>query len=584
MSSLVAVPAAVPDPVPGAPATAAGAPAGTAAGPPRPARVPGVALSLLAVTAGAAGTTGTTGATGRDARPDPLVTGVTHDSRSVRPGDLYAALPGATVHGARFAEQVVRSGAVALLTDPAGASLAAAAPGRDDVAVPLVVVEDPRGVLGEVAAQVYDRPAEHLLLLGITGTNGKTTTCYLLEAALRSAGRTTGLVGTVETRIGDRRVPSVRTTPESPDLQALLAVMREQHVQVCAMEVSSHALALHRVDGICYDVAGFTNLSQDHLDFHPDLEHYYAAKASLFTAHRSRQGVVCVDDAWGRRLADDAVAGGVPVLTVSTPAHDDPESTSAGVSTPDWRAVELEPGPDGVGTAFVLLGPGDERWDLVSPLPGEFNVANTAVAALVLRLAGLDVAAVATGLAGAGGVPGRMEVVVAPAGSPTGLPLTVVDYAHTPSAVGVALRALRPRTAGRLVVVLGAGGDRDAGKRAAMGSAAAEVADVVVVTDDNPRSEDPATIRAAVLVGAHEQAARAVLDGRPVTVLEVGDRQLAVATALRHAAEVAGSTLLVAGKGHETGQEVAGTVHPFDDREVLAGLLASGLASGGGLG
>ncbi len=568
MSSLVAVPAAVPRHAPGSHPTAAG----TSAGPPRPTRVPGVLLSALVPTAGAPDRS--------DPGADPLVSGVTHDSRAVRPGDLYAALPGATVHGGRFVEQAVRDGAAAVLTDPDGAALVAAGPLAD--AVPLLVVDDPRAVLGEVAAQVYDRPADHLLLLGITGTNGKTTTCHLLEAALRSAGRTTGLVGTVETRIADRRVPSVRTTPESPDLQALLAVMREQGVATCAMEVSSHALALHRVDGIRYDVAGFTNLSQDHLDFHPDLEHYYAAKASLFAAARSRQGVVCVDDGWGRRLAGDAAVGGVPVLTVSTPAHDDPESTGSGASTPDWRAVELEPGPHGVGTGFVLLGPGGERWDLVSPLPGEFNVANTAVAALVLRVAGLDPAEVATGLAGAGGVPGRMQVVAWPEGAPTGLPLAVVDYAHSPQAVAVALRALRARTAGRLAVVLGAGGDRDAGKRGAMGMAAASVADVVVVTDDNPRSEDAATIRAAVLAGAHEEAGRAAVAGRPVTVLEVGDREQAVAEALRHASEVAGSTLLVAGKGHETGQEVAGTVHPFDDREVLARLLgaARGTADG----
>lgn len=523
------------------------------AAPPRPARPVPVALSEVARAAGASA----------DGVPEVAVTGVTHDSRAVRPGDLYAALPGSNAHGARFGAQAVAAGAVAVLTDPSGRDLLGDAAG-----VPVLVVDEPRAVLGEVAATVHGHPAERLLVLGVTGTNGKTTTCYLLESALRAAGRRTGLVGTVETRVADERVPSVRTTPESTDLQALLAVMVERDVQACAMEVSSHALALHRVDGIVYDVAAFTNLSQDHLDFHPDLEHYYAAKASLLTPHRSRRAVVCVDDLWGRRVAADAAAAGLPVTTVATPALDDPALVRAGAAAPDWRAVELAPADDGVGTRFVLLGPDGHRLALVSPLPGDFNVANTAVAALVLRAAGLDEQQVADGLAAAGGVPGRMEVVPGPPGAP----LAVVDYAHSPDAVAVALRALRRRTTGRLVVVLGAGGDRDAGKRPAMGEAAASGADAVVVTDDNPRSEDPAAIRAAVLAGV--RAAVGAVPDREVLVAEVGDRREAVATALR-LADLPGSTVLVAGKGHETGQEVAGTVHPFDDRAVLAELLAA---------
>jgi UDP-N-acetylmuramoyl-L-alanyl-D-glutamate--2,6-diaminopimelate ligase len=530
--------------------------------------VEGVRLSALATATGGAvrlpaGPDGAGDGPEDGPEDDPVLTGVTHDSRAVRPGDLYAALPGSTVHGSRFVPQVVGLGARAVLTDAAGASTSEELLADGGPGVPLLVVDDPRAVLGEVAARVYGHPADDLLLLGVTGTNGKTTTCYLLEAALRSAGRRTGLVGTVETRIGDRRVPSVRTTPESTDLQALLATMREQDVQVCAMEVSSHALALHRVDGIRYDVAAFTNLSQDHLDFHPDLEHYYAAKASLFTPERSTRAVVCVDDAWGRRLAGEA---GVPVVTVATPASDDPDAPA------DWRATDLAPAADGVGTRFVLRGgPDDEAWPLTSPLPGGFNVANTTVAALVLRLAGLAPAEVSEGLEVAGGVPGRMQVVDAGAGASQ--PLAVVDYAHSPQAVAVALGALRPRTSGALVVVLGAGGDRDPGKRAAMGAAAALEADVVVVTDDNPRSEDPAAIRAAVLAGAREAAGAAAALGRTVEVLEVGDRAEAIATALDRAAADPGGTVLVAGKGHETGQEVAGTVHPFDDREVLARLL-----------
>ncbi len=241
--------------------------------------------------------------------PRTPVTGVSLDSRAVQPGDLYAALPGARAHGASFSDTAAAAGAIAILTDPAGR------PAAGETGLPLLVVPAPREVLGEVCAEVYGRPAEQLLMLGVTGTNGKTTTAYLIEAALTGAGHRTGLVGTIETRVGDERVDSVRTTPEATELQALLAVMVERGCTACAMEVSSHALSLHRVDGVTYDVAGFTNLSQDHLDFHADQEEYFAAKASLFTPERCRQAVVCVDDSWGRRLAAEAQ---VPVTTLRT--------------------------------------------------------------------------------------------------------------------------------------------------------------------------------------------------------------------------------------------------------------------------
>lgn len=503
---------------------------------PRPARVPGTTLADLADSVGAVLRPGTAGGT--------VVHGVTLDSRQVRPGDLYAALPGARAHGADFAAQAAAAGAVAAVTDPAGVQRVGGA------GLPALVVPDPRAVLGALAADVYGRPAADLLLLGVTGTNGKTTTVHLLDAALRAAGRRTGLVGTVEVRVGDERVPSSRTTPESPDVHALLAVMRERGVTACSMEVSSHALALHRVDGVVYDVAAFTNLSQDHLDFHRDMADYYAAKATLFTPARSRRGVVCVDDEWGRRLARQAA---VPVVTVTTRPDADA----------DWTAGPGQPDPSGTTTAFTLRHRDGRRHRLVSPLPGDFNVANTALAFVVLLEAGLDPEAAAAGLAGAPGVPGRMEPVRT--GAP-GEPLALVDYAHTPDALAAALRALRPATPGRLVVVLGAGGDRDPGKRPAMGEAAARGADLVVVTDDNPRSEDPATIRAAVLQGARAAGG--------ADVLEVPDRAEAVAVALA-ATTGPQDTVLLAGKGHESGQEVDGTVHPFDDRVVLRAALAA---------
>jgi UDP-N-acetylmuramoyl-L-alanyl-D-glutamate--2,6-diaminopimelate ligase len=487
-----------------------------------------------------------------------VVTGVTLDSRAIRPGDLYAALPGAHAHGADFAAGAIGLGAVAILTDPVGAAMLA----LEEVPVPVLVVPDPRAALGGVGALVYGRASEELTMLGITGTNGKTTTAYLLDAALRAMGRVTGLIGTVETRIGQDRVKSVRTTPESPDLHALFAMMLERGVDTCTMEVSSHALTLHRVDGVCFDVAAFTNLSQDHLDFHGSMESYYLAKASLFTPQRSVRGVVCVDDQWGQRLVRES---GVPVVSVSSR----PDVAA------DWRVKPS--GPD--GSTFELIGAG-QRLTLRSSLPGDFNRVNTAVAALVLLAAGHAADAIGPALAAGARVPGRMERVslgdvetaeTAEAPSHNRMPLAVVDFAHTPDAVAAALKALRHNTSGSLIAVLGAGGDRDPGKREAMGAAAAAYADRVVVTDDNPRSEDPATIRAAVMRGAvgQDRAGRRP----PGHILEIGDRGEAIRAAV--AESDAGDTVVVLGKGHESGQEVAGVVHPFDDRaELRAALIA----------
>jgi UDP-N-acetylmuramoyl-L-alanyl-D-glutamate--2,6-diaminopimelate ligase len=497
------------------------------------------------------------------------VSGVTLDSRAVLPGDLYAALPGFHLHGARFVADAVAAGAVAVLTDPAGlAEITAAAPTLEarGPGVPVLVTDEPRGVLGEVAAHIYGHPSRALTMLGITGTNGKTTTAYLVESALRAAGQRTGLIGTVETRIGDDRIESVRTTPEATDLHALLGLMRERGIDACVMEVSSHALELHRVDGVVYDMALFTNLSQDHLDFHASMDDYFAAKASLFMPERARSAVVCVDDDWGRRLAARAA---VPTTTLATSAG------SAAAATADWV---VEQGGDG---AFGLLERATgRRLHLVSHLPGHFNVANTALAALALLGIGLAPTAVEAAMAVAPDVPGRMEVV-AP-GGPEG-PRCVVDFAHTPDAVDAALAALRASTRGRLIAVLGAGGDRDRGKRPAMGAAAARQADVVVVTDDNPRSEDPADIRAAVVAGAREQVRAGA--ARATEIIDGGSRSSAIAEAI--ALAVVGSskdspvdTVVVLGKGHEKGQEIHGVKHPFDDRDAVRAALAAVTPSG----
>lgn len=481
-----------------------------------------------------------------------IITGITHDSRAVLPGDIYAALPGGKTHGARFAAAAAAAGASAILTDEAGAA------GAGPVGVPLVVVPAPRAVLGRIAAYVYGEPAASLLMIGITGTSGKTTTSYLVEAGLRAAGRTTGLIGTVETRLAGEPLDAAGgdapphghglTTPESTDLHALFAMMRERGVDSVAMEVSSHALAYGRVDGITFDVAVFTNLSQDHLDFHGDMAGYFAAKRALFTPQRARLGVVNVDDDYGRQLATSAE---IPIVTVSP----------SGASHADWSARGIEAGIGSGQTGFTLVGPDALAVASGVGVLGRFNVANAALALVALVAAGVNPAAAAAGVAACSGVPGRMERIEVGQAF-----LAVVDYAHKPAAISTVLRALREATKGRLIAVVGCGGDRDMAKRPLMGAAAARDADVVVITDDNPRSEDPAAIRAAALSGT-----RRVATAERADVIEIGDRRAAI----RYAVALAGphDTVAVLGKGHEQGQERAGRVTPFDDRAQLRAVI-----------
>jgi UDP-N-acetylmuramoyl-L-alanyl-D-glutamate--2,6-diaminopimelate ligase len=476
----------------------------------------------------------------------PGITGVTHDSRSVRPGDLYAALPGSTVHGARFSAAAAAAGAAAVLTDPAGRDSAVAA------GLPVLVVADPRARLGEIAAWIYGDPSAGLLLIGVTGTAGKSTTSYLLESGLRAAGYRTGLIGGVQTRIGDSAQASTLTTPEATDLQALLAAMRERRIDAAAMEVSSHALALGRVAGTHYDVAVFTNLSQDHLDFHASMDDYFAVKAELFTPKYARAGVVNIDDARGRELVAQAP---IPVTTFS----------AEGRRSADWRAVDVRSGAD--GSTFRVIGPGGVEADAAVALPGEFNVANALAAIVALVEAGVGLAAAVAGVAACPGPPGRLERV------DRGQDFTVfVDYAHKPGAVEALLRVMREVTQGSLVIVLGCGGDRDRGKRPLMGAAAARLADVAILTNDNPRSEDPLAILAEMLAGAItvDQRERAQVVLQP-------DRAAAIGMAIAGAGK--GDVVLIAGKGHEQGQYVAGAVIPFDDREVASAALLRRRAS-----
>lgn len=468
-------------------------------------------------------------------RSEAIVTGIALNTHDVEPGDLYAALPGAHTHGATFLAHAMERGAVAVLTDPDGAGLARA------TQVPVFVVDDPRSLLPGLSRFIYDSPSDALTMIGITGTQGKTTTSYLAESALLGVGLRPAVIGTIGTRINGQPAASELTTPEAPQLQALLAVMREESIDVCAMEVSSHAMVKGRVNGLVFDVAVFLNLGRDHLDFHDGLEDYFQAKASLFTPGHAQRAVVNIDDEHGRRLIAQTT---LPVTTFSTSG-----------ATADWQALNIR--PHRLGTDLEAVDPHGMVHELHVPLPGVFNVSNAM--AVIAALAGLghQVTELAAGIAACTGVSGRMERVEVGQGFSA-----VIDYAHKPDAVEAVLKALRPVTAGRLIMVLGAGGDRDPGKRPVMGAVAAEYADILIVTDDNPRTEEPATIRSAVLSGTNNGAA---------TVLDIPGRREAIAVAVDLART--GDTVVVAGKGHERGQEINGVILPFDDRVELVSII-----------
>ncbi|MDO5031385.1 UDP-N-acetylmuramoyl-L-alanyl-D-glutamate--2,6-diaminopimelate ligase [Corynebacterium sp.] len=479
------------------------------------------------------------------------------DSTTLPDGGLFAALPGTRAHGAQFAAQTK---AAAVLSDAAGLEILQAA----GETRPIIVVEDIRAVLGLVAAEIYGHPARQLTMLGVTGTSGKTTTSYLLEAGLLNAGHSVGLIGTTGTRINRQPVPTKLTTPEATTLQELFARMVAEGVTHVVMEVSSHALDLGRVRGTQFAVGGFSNLSQDHLDFHHTMAEYFEAKAALFDGPQAAErAVICVDDEWGRRMAERAAA--LPLTLVSTREESlqaTPQQLQAGASIISARQIATEPtGAQSVSLSFrPAQGEGFER-SFHLPMPGEFNIANAALATGMAAAVGVDMDKFIAGIE-AVAVPGRMERI--DRGQDF---VAVVDYAHKPAAVAAVLDTLRGQLAGtdgRIAVVVGAGGDRDATKRPLMGAAAAERADLTVVTDDNPRTEDPAAIRAAVLAGARQ--------ARPdADIREVGSRAAAIDEAVAWARP--GDAVIVVGKGHEVGQIIGDEVHHFDDREELARAL-----------
>jgi UDP-N-acetylmuramoyl-L-alanyl-D-glutamate--2,6-diaminopimelate ligase len=455
---------------------------------------------------------------------DVEIADLAYDSRKAGPGTLFFCVVGEKRDGHEFAAQVVEAGASALVVE------------RElEVAVPQVVVPSARAAMAPFAAAFQGDPTAELKVVGVTGTNGKTTTAYLVREILEAAGIQTGLMGTVKQVVGGEEEPVVRTTGEGIDLQETFRRMVASGDQAVAMEVSSHAMVLHRADAIHFDVALFTNLTQDHLDFHADMEDYFAAKRLLFEADPGVR-IVNVDDPYGRRLAEE-----FECLTFSA------EGAEA-----DYRATDVE--FDAGGASFTVAGKSEVR----TGMPGHFNVANALGAFAAAEALGVDAETAAAGLAGADRVPGRFEPIDEGQGF-----AVLVDYAHTPDSMENVLRAARRLTDGKLISVFGAGGDRDKTKRPLMGRAGGVLSDLAVVTSDNPRSEDPEAIVAEVAAGARE--------GDAELAVEV-DRHAAIALALGRAE--AGDTVVIAGKGHEQGQEFeGGRKIPFDDREVAREVL-----------
>ena len=458
-----------------------------------------------------------------------VISGLTLNSNAVQEGDLFIALPGEKAHGADFAADAIARGAVAVLTDAEGASKISD--------VPVIVSSNPRRAAGVISAWFYSEPMRDLYSVGVTGTNGKTTVTTLLHQIMSAAGRESGLIGTVETRIGDEVVASKRTTPESSDLQALSAVMRERHMRNLVMEVSSHAIALERIRGSHFSVVAFTNLSQDHLDFHKSMDDYFAAKSKLFTFEFADLAVINIDDAYGVKLASSTE---LPVMTVSRHDHN-----------ATWHYVSMT--RDYVGAHVAIRGSAGILIEGKVHLHGGYNFDNLLMAVAIATESGIDPIDIAAILPQLIGAAGRLEAVR------LGQNFTaLVDYAHSPDAVARVLETAHEITDGRVIAVLGCGGDRDASKRSLMGKALHEGADVAIFTSDNPRSEKPEAILVQMTLGLNIQEPSAIIE----------DRADAIRAAVNEAQ--AGDVVLVLGKGHEKGQEIAGVNQPFDDRVELA--------------
>ncbi len=488
------------------------------------------------------------GLTTTDSLDGVEATGITLNTQDVTPGDIFVGVPGAKAHGARFVASAISAGAIALLTDQVGAEIAR------DCGIPIVVVPEVRKSLGDIASWVYRTQEFDATVFGVTGTNGKTSVVYILAALLNQLGLTSGLSSTAERRIGDLSVVSGLTTPETTEIHALMARMKEASVRAVCLEVSAQAMTSHRVDGVHFDVVGFTNLSHDHLDDYENFEKYYHAKAQLFTPQNSSRAVITTDDLWGVRLAAESR---IPLTTLATIPG------SPGWDKAEWRmTVSSETQQD---THFTLHGPEGREISASIALVGRFMAANAALAIVMLVQSGLDLDHIAEVVNNAGGInvviPGRTEIISGQAG-----PVFYLDYAHTPDAFQSLLKAVSQVTPGKVIFLFGADGDRDVTKRHAMGKIAAEGADIVVITDYHPRSEDPALIRAALIAGARDSSTDA-------KIIEVADIREAITRAIECAGE--NDAIIYAGPGHETEREVAGGIIPFNFREEIKQALRS---------
>jgi UDP-N-acetylmuramoyl-L-alanyl-D-glutamate--2,6-diaminopimelate ligase len=461
--------------------------------------------------------------------PNVVISGVSHNDSEVEVGDIFLAIPGAKVHGSEFIAAAATRGAVAVLTDKEGAAI--------ESELPTIVVKNVRIAGALIAAALYQDPTRDLSAIGITGTNGKTTVTTLLHQLFTGAGRESGLIGTIETRIGVEILPSSRTTPEAPQLQALAAVMRERHMRHLVMEVSSHALSLYRVAGAHFKIVGFTNLSQDHLDYHKDMDSYFKVKSQLFTFEYAELGFINIDNSYGLKLSS---LSEIPVVTISR------LQTSA-----EWHFTQIHYTRNGAEVS--IRGTGGILIESTTPLLGGYNLDNLLMAVAIAHQSGIDPIEISALLPTLIGAPGRMDPVS------LGQNFTaLVDYAHSPDAVENVLSSAREFTAGRVIAVLGCGGDRDSTKRPLMGKALLHGCDVAIFTSDNPRNESPVDILNQMTLGLTFSTPSRVIEDR--------------AQAITYAVEIAqpGDTVLILGKGHEVGQEIAGVISDFDDRLILA--------------
>lgn len=462
---------------------------------------------------------------------DVQITGISSQAQAVTTGDLFLGFSGTKTHGAKFAEQAISNGAIAILTDLSGAEIIG------KVVVPVLVVTNPRLIAGNLTAWFYEFPLNSIFSVGITGTNGKTTTTTLLFQLWQSANIESGIIGTVSTQIGNEIFESKRTTPESDELQALFAVMRERHIRNLAMEVSSHALSQNRVTGSKFKAVAFTNLTQDHLDFHGTMENYYQAKKTLFNFEFAEKGFINIDSLYGEKLALDSE---IPIVTISKFNHKAHWYFESAIATSRGFEVSIR----GLG-GILISGK--------LPLFGEYNLENAIMAIALAVESGLDPIFLGTQLQSMKGAPGRLEQVN------IGQKFNAfVDYAHSPDAVSLVLETTKTFTEGKVIALLGCGGDRDSTKRILMGAALSRGSDVAIFTSDNPRSEDPNAILSAMTTGLKIDEPSRIIENRKIAI------QYAVSIAKP------GDTVLLLGKGHEVGQDIAGVIEPFDDRIELA--------------